>query len=209
MTLNPLQVLTLQVQFLPTAAGAASGQLTISSNSASGGTSTVTLAGTGTTTSSPQTTPQLVLSATSLNFGSIAVNTPSVQTLTLTSSGTGPVTVNSATITGAGFTVVGSGLPVTLNPLQTATLQVQFLPTAAGAASGQLTISSNSASGGDLFGEPGRYRDDRVGPTSESSTGGERHESEFWQCDREYLDDAVADADVDRYGGRSRSTLRR
>jgi fibronectin type 3 domain-containing protein len=58
------------------------------------------------------------------------------------------VTISTATISGAEFTTVGGSFPLTLNPAQTATLQVKFLPTAAGAATGQLTISSNSTSGG-------------------------------------------------------------
>jgi hypothetical protein len=67
--------------------------------------------------------------------------------LTLTSSGTTPVTVNSGTITGAGFTLVGGGFPVTIDPTQTLVLQLQFKPTTAGALTGQLTISSNSTTG--------------------------------------------------------------
>jgi fibronectin type 3 domain-containing protein len=47
-TLNPNQALTLQLQFDPTSAGAVTGQLTISSNSLSGSTAMVALAGTGT-----------------------------------------------------------------------------------------------------------------------------------------------------------------
>jgi hypothetical protein len=65
----------------------------------------------------------------------------------LTSTGTTPVTVNSAAITGAGFTIIGGSFPVTLNPTQTLTLQLQFQPTTAGALTGQITISSNSTSG--------------------------------------------------------------
>jgi fibronectin type 3 domain-containing protein len=42
---------------------------------------------------------------------------------------------------------VGGSFPVTLNPSQTATIQVQFKPTAAGSDTGQITISSNSTSG--------------------------------------------------------------
>jgi hypothetical protein len=67
--------------------------------------------------------------------------------LTLTSSGTTPVTVNSGTITGAGFTILGGGFPVTIDPTQTLVLQLQFKPTTAGALTGQLTISSNSTTG--------------------------------------------------------------
>jgi fibronectin type 3 domain-containing protein len=47
-TLNPNQTLALQLQFDPTSAGAANGQLAISSNSLSGSTTVVALTGTGT-----------------------------------------------------------------------------------------------------------------------------------------------------------------
>jgi hypothetical protein len=68
--------------------------------------------------------------------------------LTLTSTGASPVTVNSASITGAGFTIIGGSFPATLNPTQVLTLQIQFKPTTAGALTGQVTINSNSTSGG-------------------------------------------------------------
>ncbi len=148
MTLNPTQSVTIQVQFNPATTGAASGQIAISSNSTSGSTSMVALAGTGSAASGPQTSPQLAVSATSLSFGSVTVNTGSTQSLTLTSTGTAPVTVSSAAISGAGFTIVAQTFPVTLNPTQSVTIQIQFKPTAAGAASGQITINSNSTTGG-------------------------------------------------------------
>ncbi|MGF7183914.1 choice-of-anchor D domain-containing protein, partial [Tunturiibacter psychrotolerans] len=74
-TLSPNQTLTLQVKFAPTATGSASGSLTISSNSASGSTTAVSLSGTG--TAAPN--PQLTVSATSLSFGSVTVNTATTQ----------------------------------------------------------------------------------------------------------------------------------
>ncbi len=145
-TLNPNQAMTLNVQFDPTAAGAAAGQLTIQSNSSTDSTAVVNLSGTGTTVSSPQlSSPQLTISAASLTFGDVTVNTASTQPVTLTSTGTAPVTINSATLSGAGFAVSGATLPATLNPNQAMTLNVQFDPTAAGAATGQLTIKSNSS----------------------------------------------------------------
>ena len=63
------------------------------------------------------------------------------------SSGTAPVTVSAATLTGAGFSASGVTFPVTLSPNQSLTLQVQFDPTRAAAAVGQLTIKSDSATG--------------------------------------------------------------
>jgi Abnormal spindle-like microcephaly-assoc'd, ASPM-SPD-2-Hydin len=143
-TLNPNQTLALQVQFKPTATGAVTGQLTLNSNSTTGGTAAVALSGTGMAAASPQ----LTLSASSLSFGSDIVNTAKTLSLTLTSSGTSSVTVNSAAITGTGFTIVAESFPVTLNANQSVTLQVQYEPTTTGAASGQIAISSNSTTGG-------------------------------------------------------------
>ena len=188
-TLNPTQSLTLQVQFDPTTTGTASGQLTINSNSSTGSTSVVTLSGTSTAALSPQ----LTISAATLSFGSVTVNTATTQSLTLTSTGTSPVTVNSAVISGAGFTIVGGSLPATLNPTQSLTLQVQFDPTTTGTASGQLTINSNSSTGSTS-----------VVTLSGTSTAAPSPQltisaatSELWQRDGEHGDDAIVDADID------------
>jgi hypothetical protein len=91
--------------------------------------------------------PTLSVNATSIGFGEVALNTPATQSVTLTSSGTAALTVNSATTSGTGFTQSGATFPATLTPGQTATLNVQFDPTVSGAASGQITIVSNSSTG--------------------------------------------------------------
>ncbi|HUD14317.1 MAG TPA: choice-of-anchor D domain-containing protein [Terracidiphilus sp.] len=88
----------------------------------------------------------LSINATSVGFGNVALNQPATQTLTLSSTGTSSVTVNSAVLVGAGFTLSGTALPTTLAPGQTATAGVQFDPTVVGAATGTLTISSTSSS---------------------------------------------------------------
>lgn len=141
LTLNPNQTLTIEVQFDPTTAGAVSGTLTISSNSSTNATAAVSLQGTGTAA----TSPQLTISAASLSFGSVSVGSSSTQTLKLTSSGTAAVTINAADISGVDFSVSGASFPLTLDPKESVTLQVQFAPTAAGAVTGQLTISSDSS----------------------------------------------------------------
>jgi hypothetical protein len=91
--------------------------------------------------------PVLGISANNLAFGIVPVNSAVTNSLILSSTGTVPVTVSAASLTGAGFGLTGGGLPVTLAPGQTATLSVQFDPSAAGAESGQLTLSSNSSNG--------------------------------------------------------------
>jgi hypothetical protein len=83
------------------------------------------------------------INATSIGFGSVVLNTPVAQSLTITSTGTAPLTLNSASVTGTGFSVSGATFPTTLNPGQSLMLQVQFDPTTAGTYSGQLTVASN------------------------------------------------------------------
>jgi hypothetical protein len=90
----------------------------------------------------------LSINATSVAFGEVVVNTPATQSVTLTSTGTAPVTINGATLTGAGFTLPGAAFPNTLSPGQEATLNIEFDPTAMGSAAGQLTIASNSSTNG-------------------------------------------------------------
>lgn len=239
MTLNPGQQAKLYIQFNPLAVGAATGQLSITSNSSTNGTAVISLSGIGTaapaalsalycssgtmtgsgtdactvtltaaapsgglslilsSSSSAVTVPSTVtvpanaisagftatvasvataqavtmtasvggvsknfvlqlnaailalsINATNVAFGDVVVNTSATQPLILTSTGTAAVTVNGATLTGAGFKLSGSVFPATLNPGQQATLYVQFNPLVAGAATGQLTITSNSSTNG-------------------------------------------------------------
>jgi Abnormal spindle-like microcephaly-assoc'd, ASPM-SPD-2-Hydin len=87
----------------------------------------------------------LGISTANLAFGNVTVNTSSTLPVVLTSTGTAPVTINSATLNGTGFTMSGATFPVTLNPTLALTLDVSFDPQAAGAVSGQLTVDSNAS----------------------------------------------------------------
>jgi predicted phage tail protein len=89
--------------------------------------------------------PTLSINATSIGFGDVFTNSPATQSVTLSSTGTAAVTVSAATVAGTGFSVSGATFPLTLTPNQTATLSVEFDPTAAGAVTGTLTITSNSS----------------------------------------------------------------
>jgi hypothetical protein len=91
--------------------------------------------------------PTLSINATNVGFGNVVVNTSATQSLTLTSTGSAPVTINAATLIGSGFTLSTETWPMTLNPGAQLTLSVQFEPTAEGAGQGQLTITSNSSAG--------------------------------------------------------------
>jgi hypothetical protein len=93
---------------------------------------------------------QLTISPSNLAFGNVTVNQASTLPLTLTATGMASVTVNSGTLTGPGYTMSGATFPVTLTPGLAVTLEVQFDPTTAGAAAGQLTIQSNSSTNATL-----------------------------------------------------------
>ena len=112
---------------------------------ANGGASTFAI------TLSPATgSPALTLSATSLSFGNVSLGTAVTKSVTLTSSGSTAVTVNSISLAGSGFLMSPVSLPLTLNPGQAAVLTVQFDPTTAGSLTGQLTINSNSSTNATL-----------------------------------------------------------
>lgn len=88
-------------------------------------------------------TSAVSVNSTSISFGSVVLNSPVSQAVSVSSTGTAPATVNSAIVTGAGFSVSGATLPTTLNPGQSLALEVQFDPTTAASYSGQLTIGTS------------------------------------------------------------------
>jgi len=94
--------------------------------------------------SSSSPVASLNIQSATVSFGSVALNSPSYQSDTLTSSGTASLTISSATVTGKGFSISGASFPLTLSPGQTATLQIEFDPTVAGAATGKVTLTTNA-----------------------------------------------------------------
>lgn len=133
-------------------AGSTSGGFTATATSVSTAQTVTLTAATANTTQTfalqlGASVPTLSISTSSLSFGNVAVNSTSTQSLVLTSTGTTYVTVNGAAINGSGFTASGANFPLTLSPGQTATLTVQFNPPTTGAASGTLTLNSNSSTG--------------------------------------------------------------
>jgi len=86
----------------------------------------------------------LSLNTTSLSFGNVAVNSAATRPLRLTSSGSKPLTIYSATVTGSGFSMPLVSFPFSLNPGQAVTLNIGFEPTSAGAANGRIIIVTNA-----------------------------------------------------------------
>ncbi|HEX8924383.1 MAG TPA: choice-of-anchor D domain-containing protein, partial [Terriglobales bacterium] len=134
------------------AAGATAASFT-ASVSAVGNPQTATISATANGTSrtlviqlgaSKKSAGALTLSASSLQFGDVALGTATTKSLTITSSGNAPVNVKSDSVTGKGFSVSGGNFPDSLKPGQALVLTVHFNPTVAGSAAGQMTISSSA-----------------------------------------------------------------
>lgn len=83
--------------------------------------------------------------ATTVNFGSLSVGNNATQTLTFTNTGTGTVNIQSANISGTGFSAVGGSPLSAILVGQSGTIQIQFAPPSVGAVTGTLSIVSDAA----------------------------------------------------------------
>lgn len=141
-TLASHQSVSFTVVFKPTAASSLSGRITFSFNRNSYFRTSVSVTGTGVAATA---THVLSYSSTHLDFGNILVGNSSYINCIISNTGTGSVTVSQISAAGTGFTASGITLPVTLAPNQTATFGATFKPTAAGAATGTVTVGSNAS----------------------------------------------------------------
>jgi hypothetical protein len=137
LTIAAGQSATLSMTFTPSAAGNVTGTISIAS-SASNDSVSISLSGTGVSPGS------LTANPASLAFGSVAVGLSQQESATLTNTGGTSVTVSQAVIAGAGFTLSGLALPVTIPAGQNTNFTVTFAPQSAASVSGSLTITSNA-----------------------------------------------------------------
>jgi plastocyanin len=142
-SLTPAQSVTVTVRFSPTAEGAAATNLSIIHNATNQGSpSIVALNGTGVSVG-----PAINISVTpaAVNFGNVNVGQFSDQTITIANqaSSTAPLTGNVDTLA-APFSVQTGGGAFSLTPGQSMPVTVRFSPTAAGAASDNLSITHNA-----------------------------------------------------------------
>lgn len=129
---------TLSVTFAPKAAGDSSGTISISSD-ASDGTVDLQVAGDG---SQPGV---LAVNPTSMAFGSLLVGNSQKQAGTLTNTGGSDLTLSQANVTGAGFSLSGLTLPVTLSAGQSTNFSVAFNPQSAGTVNGTVAFVSDAS----------------------------------------------------------------
>jgi hypothetical protein len=134
-TLAPSQSLALRVTFAPTTAGATAGSVTVTNNDGVNAVAAVT---------GSEVQPGLSLTPTSASFGSVVTGNTNSQTVQIRNSGSSSLTVSQATVTGAGFTLSGLAVPLTLTPGQSGNFNVQYAPQSAGSVSGGVSIVSNA-----------------------------------------------------------------
>jgi len=137
--LQPNQQCTINVQFVPIAAGSQSANLVIASNA---GTVTIPLSGTGFVG-----TPGVSVSPTSLNFGTLLLSQNRTLSVTLTSTGNVALAITGMAITDAtgSYSLVGNTCGGgSLQPGQQCTVSVRFTPTDTTVLNGQLQISHNA-----------------------------------------------------------------
>lgn len=138
-TLEVLQMCHIRVIFTPTAAGPVSGNVTITDD-ASDSPQTVPLTGTGVT--APQ--PHASLSRTAIDFGGQLVGTTSAaEDVTLKNTGTLVLNITDIAVSGDFAETDDCGLTLAVDA--SCTISTTFSPTAAGAATGTVTITDDSS----------------------------------------------------------------
>jgi hypothetical protein len=134
LTLGAGQSVTLNVAFAPQSAGSSGGRLLVA-----GPQLVIPLTGTGTPPG------QLTANPASLTFGSVQVGGNLTLSDSLTNTGGSSVTISQAIVTGAGFSISGLDLPLTLNPGASVTFSAVFAPQSAGNLCGTITLKSNAS----------------------------------------------------------------
>jgi Abnormal spindle-like microcephaly-assoc'd, ASPM-SPD-2-Hydin/HYDIN/CFA65/VesB-like, Ig-like domain/IPT/TIG domain/Cep192 domain 4 len=130
---------TTEVDFSPTAPGPATGTLTVSDD-APGSPQTVPLSGNG-------VAPAVSINPPAVNFGDVAIGQISPPaTVTLTNTGNLDLHLSAVNVSGLGFGFGGNACGgAALKPGDSCTVQVQFQPTQAGQATGNISFTDDAA----------------------------------------------------------------
>ncbi len=138
LTLQPGKAGTFNATLTAASAGTFNGSISVASN-ATNSPARISLAGTAS-----NVTHLLTANPVNLNFGSIVVGSSKALNVTLTNTGTSSVTVSQATLIGAGFSLGGLSLPLTLTSGKSAVFNVTLAPTKFGTFTGSISVASNA-----------------------------------------------------------------
>jgi len=90
-------------------------------------------------------TQQLTCSPSSLRFGKVPIGQSETQSVTLSNSGEGSVTISAINVAVSEFSITGLSLPATLGPGQSVTANVVFTPTVIEWTGGTATFTSTAS----------------------------------------------------------------
>ena len=127
----------LTVGVTPSAAGTLTGTLTVQGSDGA----TPAVVNLSATAVAPA--PQISLSSTSVQFGTVGIGSTSNLSLTISNTGTADLTLSVVSVTGAEFGVSGITTPKTITAGQSVLAGLSFHPTTSGATTGTLTMTSN------------------------------------------------------------------
>ncbi|HUL16609.1 MAG TPA: choice-of-anchor D domain-containing protein, partial [Terriglobales bacterium] len=88
-------------------------------------------------------TPQLSVSPTSVNFGTVTVGSKGSQNVTLSNQGSADLTISLISVNATAVGATGMTTPATIKAGQSATLTLSYSPTVAASMTGNVTITSN------------------------------------------------------------------
>lgn len=134
LTLAAGQIISVNLTFTPTTTGHTSGSSAFTSN-ASNPRLQLQLEATGATSAGVTASPS------SISFGQVAVGSSSTLPIVLTNTRTSKVTLTALQLSGAGFSVSGATLPITLSTGQSITLNLTFAPISAITTSGSVFVT--------------------------------------------------------------------
>ncbi|MGH9521627.1 MAG: choice-of-anchor D domain-containing protein [Terriglobales bacterium] len=141
-TIAPGGVQNVVISFTPQLSGPITSVITFTSNASSS--PVVSLIASG-NSSSPITAA--AVSPQTLDFGAVPLGSAYVSTVVIYNTGNTDLSVTGATVTGSGFTVNTSALPITIPVNSSQAFLVQFAPVAPGASGGTVTFLTNASAG--------------------------------------------------------------
>jgi HYDIN/CFA65/VesB-like, Ig-like domain/Abnormal spindle-like microcephaly-assoc'd, ASPM-SPD-2-Hydin len=136
LTLGPGQSSAFAITFLPVAAGSVSGSISLASDAPNSPT-VISLSAAG-------VQPLISVVPSSVNFGNVTVGLTNTQTVTVSNLGGASLSVTQTAGPGAGFSLSGLLLPLTLAPGQSSSFTLSFAPASSGAFTSSLALVSNA-----------------------------------------------------------------
>ncbi len=105
-----------------------------------------------TTSAAANTTEASIsLSPSSVSFSNVTIGQSSTQSVALTNNGTADLQIQSAAVTGTGFSITGMTFPVSIPAGQGTSFAVKYAPSSAGPATGSIAFSDNAPASPQAF----------------------------------------------------------